>query len=116
MREFSIFGNFGHLDQFWGEVVTHWGPGEAFFDIFPLPPIIPRVPYHGQFNLSIASDSGTPQWHGLFLNFLITSPSPHTEWRHSAGGETCIMGTQAAFTRLLCLMLCSSFVLQHLLV
>ena len=75
MREFSIFGNFGHLDQFWGEVVTHWGPGEAFFDIFPLPPIIPRVPYHGQFNLSIASDSGTPQ--------LPTIDHCHNVSRHS---------------------------------
>ena len=70
MREFLIFGNFGHLGQFWGEVVTHGGPGEAFFDIFPLPPIIPRVPYHGQFNLRIASDSGTPHLEIYLIAYL----------------------------------------------
>ena len=51
-----VLGNFGQLCKCGG---THGGPGEPIFDVFPPTHIIPCLPYHGQFNLSISSDSTT---------------------------------------------------------
>ena len=50
-----ILVNFGRIGGPGGD------PGELIFYVFLLTHTIPRVPYYEQFNLSISSDSETPQ-------------------------------------------------------